>query len=322
MWELFIWAGIFLFSLYLMIKGTDVFLENAERLGLFFKMPAFVIGVLIVGVGTSLPELTSSIVAVLRGVPEVVAAGAVGSNIANILLVGGIVALIGNRIRIDKDLLDAELPFFVLSTALFMGVAWDGKVGLIEALLLTATYAVYLFYLFSAKNGMDVVVAEKRAEIRAERKAMKFFPPGSVVFFAVLGLAGLLGGAKFVVEALIGLAEALKVPPGVLSISALALGTSLPELSVSVRALKKNNFEVALGNIFGSNAFNILLAVGLPALLGGIALDEATLRIGLPILGVASLVLLVIGMARRLYRWEGIMFLILYAFFLLKLIGL
>lgn len=319
--DMAIWVVIFLVALFVMLKGTDLFLENAERAGLIVGLPPFVIGVLIVGVGTSLPELTSSLIAVLQGVPEIVAANAVGSNISNILLVGGLLAVIGARIRINRDLLDAELPFFVISTALFVGVVWDRYVDVIEALLLGATYGVYLMYLFTHDSDGDAVISSVEKEIKKERKILRLLSEGSVLLLLLIGLAGLLVGAKYVVDSVLVLANALTIKPELLAITAVALGTSLPELSVSIKALQKDKFEVALGNIFGSNAFNILLAVGIPALIGGLAVNNITFDVGVPILIIASFILLVIGMARRLYRWEGIMFLIFYAFFILKLFG-
>jgi len=128
-----------------------------------------------------------------------------------------------------------------------------------------------------------------------------------------------LVGAKYVIDAVIVLAGMLSVPPSAISITAIALGTSLPELVVSVQAVKSAKFSVAVGNIFGSNAFNISLAVGIPGVFATLPLDTPTFAIGLPVLLVSSFILLVIGLAHRLHRWEGIMFFILYAFFVMQL---
>lgn len=323
MGEIFFFACVFIVSLYAIIKGADLFIDNAEKIGIFFGMPAFVIGVLIVGVGTSLPELASALSAMLQGTSEIVAANAVGSNIANILLVGGILAVLVKRFRIERNLLDSELPFFVISTALFLGVIFDGTISIIESSLLAGTYGVYLYYLFSKEGHRhDVILGEKEHEIKRERRAVLKLPEFSIVLKGIIGLLVLLIGAKYLIESVITLAEMLKVSPGVISLTAIALGTSLPELSVSMKAMHAGKLGLSIGNIFGSNAFNILLAVGIPGLLGTINVDPKTLGIGVPILAVASFLLFVIGLARKMYRFEGILFLVFYLFFLLKLVGL
>ena len=320
--ELLLWAAVFIISLFVLVRGADLFLENAERIGIFFGLPSFVIGVLIVGVGTSLPELSSAIVAVLRGATEIVSGNAIGSNITNILLIGGVLAVLSRRLTITKDLIDAELPFFVISTALFIGVAADGEISVIESVLLTGTYGVYLYYLFTEEpEAIDVVVAEKQEQVHKHKILGIKLPEMSVVLFALIGLIGIVAGAKYLVDSVIELAHMLHVSPGLISMTAIALGTSLPELSVSIRALQKGKLDVAIGNIFGSNAFNVLMAVGIPGLMGTILLDDLTFSVGLPVLGISSFILLIIGLARKLYRWEGLMFLILYLFFILKLMG-
>lgn len=317
--ELVIWIVVFVVALTFMVGGADLFLHNAERIGLRLGLSSFAIGVIIVGLGTSLPELTSSLIAVIAGVPAIVAANAIGSNIANILLVGGVLAFLGKRITIDHDLLDGELPFFVISTALFAEIAFDGQVTTIESVLLASTFFVYMLYLFSEEYTSSAVVEEVKQQVQHER--FRFFKLSELkmMSFLLLGLSGLLVGAKFVIDAVIALGAMLEVSPDVISITAIAFGTSLPELVVTVKALQKKKLSVAFGNIFGSNAFNILMAVGIPGLFTVLPLDTATFEVGLPVLLVSSLIFLVIGLARKLYRWEGIMFLLLYGFFLMQL---
>lgn len=313
------WIAIFLVSLAVMVRGADVFLRHAEKIGVQLGMSSFVIGVMIVGFGTSLPELTSSLLAVLKGVPEIVAANAIGSNIANILLIGGVLAFLGKRAVIDRDLLDAELPFFVISTALFAEIAFDGTITLIESLLLTATFIVYMVFLFSEDYDSGTMVAEVEKEVHHERfHFLRRFDARSVGLL-VLGLAALVVGAKFVIDAVVAIAGMLHISPGLISITAIAIGTSLPELVVSIQAIRSNKLTVAIGNIFGSNAFNILMAVGIPGLFTMLPFDRPTFEVGLPVLLVSSFIFLVIGLARKLYRWEGIMFFLLYTFFVMQL---
>ncbi|NBD73995.1 calcium/sodium antiporter [Patescibacteria group bacterium] len=323
MFELLFWVVVFAVALGVMVKGADLFLSGAERIGLDLGFSPFVIGVFVVGVGTSLPELTSGIVALIEGAPEIVTANAVGSNVTNIFLVGGIIAVLGGKIAITRNLLDAELPFFVISTSLFLAVAFDGEVTFVEALMLAATYAVYLSYLFSTdvRGEHDLVIEAEEKVIKRERRLLKYLPHGTSFLLALAGLGALVLGAKFVVDAVVALAAILGLTTGVIAMIAIALGTSLPEVSVSVRALQTGKFAVALGNLFGSNAFNVLLAVGIPGLFATLPLGPSTFAVGVPMLAVASVIYLVIGLAQKMYRWEGVLFLILYLFFVLKLVG-
>jgi len=318
--DILIWSIIFIIALAVMVVGAEMFLKNAELVGARMGMSSFVIGAIIVGLGTSLPELTSSLLALLANEPTIVASNAIGSNIANILLVGGVLAFVGKHMVIGKNLLDAELPFFVISTALFAEIAFDGQITFIESVLLASTFVVYMIFLFSKEYESGSVVEAVSEEVQHERFTFFKLHELRSVLMMVGGLVALLIGAKFVIDAVIELATIMSVPPSVISISAIAFGTSLPELVVSVKALQLKKLEVAIGNIFGSNAFNILMAVGIPGLFSTLPLDTPTLTIGLPVLLVSSFIFLVIGLAHKIYRWEGIMFFLLYVFFILQII--
>ena len=319
--EILLWAAMFVGSLFVLTKGANVFIANAEKVGIWIGLPPFVIGVLIVGVGTSLPELAGAIAAVFQGATEIVTANAIGSNITNILLVIGVLATVGGKLVTTKDLIDIELPLFAIATTLFIGVAFDGSVTIIEAALLFATFVIYLVYLLTHEknNGESEVVAEKEKEVHKEKR--KTTPKFKTLLFLGIGLIGLLIGAHFLIRSVIEVAGLIGVGVGVISLTAIALGTSLPELFVSLQALRSKKIDLAIGNIFGSNAFNILMAVGIPGLLGTLVLDEKTLTIGLPIMAAASFIFLIATVSRNIYRWEGMMFLVFYAFFVLKLFG-
>lgn len=317
------WVVVFIASLFVLTKGADVFIKNAEKLGVALGLPAFVIGVLIVGIGTSLPELTSALVAVFAGVTEIVTANAIGSNITNILLIVGMLAAVGGKLIVTKDLIDVELPLFVAATTLFMGVAFDGSITVVESVLLAATFLIYIGYLFGTEkeDGASTLVAEVEKEVSKKRRSWRGIQPLTLVLLAG-GLAGLLLGARYLVESVVALAGLFGVTTGLISLTAIALGTSLPELFVSFKALKDKKIDLAIGNIFGSNAFNILMAVGIPGLFGTLLLGPQTFTIALPVLAAASFIFLVTCISRNIYRWEGLIFLVFYIFFLLKLFGL
>jgi cation:H+ antiporter len=139
------------------------------------------------------------------------------------------------------------------------------------------------------------------------------------IIFIVLGIVAVLIGAHFTVEMVINIATSLAVPLGLVSIFAIALGTSLPELFVTIQALKTNDAELAIGNIFGSNAFNILIVISIPALITPLTADAVVMELGLQVLLAASLIFFVNGLAKQIMRWEGLMMLIFFTFFIVKL---
>ena len=305
------WVGVFIVSLFGLVKGADFLLVSAERIGKYFKLPAFVIGALIVGIGTSLPELASSIAAVLEGAGEIVVANAVGSNIANILLVAGLSAIVGRKIISTKNLVNIEISLLMLSTVLFLGVAYDGMVSQIEAGLVAIAFVIYFSYLLFHREDVDVQ-AEGEPVNKIEVKDYALLVLGS----ALLGL-----GANYLIESVIVLSEVFQISPGVISISAIAVGTSLPEILVSVKAVLRGQTDMAFGNVFGSNVFNMLMIVGTVGIFTELPIDERTLLIGLPMLALATLTFILSSLSMKIYMWEGFMFLVLYLFFMLKIFG-
>lgn len=326
---MFIWIVIFIVSLALLVKSSDWLLESAERIGLALGLSSFVVGVIIVGVGTSFPELISSLFATFRGIYDVPTANAIGSNIANILLVIGIAAVIAKRLQVTKDLIDLDIPLLAISTVLFLGVAWDGQITFAEALILLITYSIYMAYTILHKEGEEVGPPIFR-RVRAfslmtvfgtlTKRVKKI--EGKDILFLVIGLVGLVLGAQYLITSLVKISETAHIATGVIAVTAVALGTSLPELLVSIRAAMQGKSEVALGNIFGSNVFNILVVVGIPALFHSLTIDEATFRIGLPALIISTILFVISGISKRVHLWEGAMYIMVYALFVGKLFNL
>lgn len=310
--QLLQWTIYLAVAIFALVRGADTFVVGAKQMGASLGMSKFAIGVLIVGFGTSLPELASSIAAALDGATEIVVANAVGSNITNILLVVGILAAFGGRIVIKRDLIKTELPIFFIATAHFLAVIWDGQVDRVEALLLLGTFTAYMWYLFVEAEGEDSVdlYKENGGRPRLQAKSLAFI---------LLGVGAVLVGAHFTVEMVVNIAGLAKVPIGLVSIIAIALGTSLPELFVSIQALKTGETELAIGNIFGSNAFNILVVIGIPAMITPLVADVVVMKLGIQVLLAASLIFFVNGLAKQIMRWEGMMMLLFFVFFLIKL---
>jgi len=308
-----LWIVYLAVALFALVRGAGMFVTGAKQVGTSLGMSQFAIGVLIVGFGTSLPEFASSVAAALDGSTEIVVANAVGSNITNILLVVGMLAVIGGGVVIKRDLLKTELPVFFIATTLFVAVVFDGSVDRIEAALLLGTFAAYVWYLFVEGRSEDSVeMVEKSDRPDLDTKSIAYI---------VIGIAAVLVGAHYTVAIVVNIATALAVPLGLVSIAAIALGTSLPELFVSLKSIKDGEAELAIGNIFGSNAFNMLIVVSVPALITPLSADEVVMGLGLKILMAASAIFFVTGLAKQVMRWEGMMMLLFFLFFVAKLLS-
>lgn len=317
------WILIMAISLLVLVKGADLFIEGARQIGIRLGMSAFAVGVLIVGMGTSLPELTTALAAVWSGIPDIVIANAVGSNIANILLVVGVLAFFGGRIIIHQNLIKTELPIFVISTIHFGASVYDGVVDRVEAVLLLATFGAYLWYIvYESKHDPDGDGIPDNDDIQNEKTKISQRSIFRPIILSIIGLIALVGGAKYTIDMAVNIATEIGVPLAFISITAIAIGTSLPELVVTIRAILNKQTEMGVGNIFGSCAFNMLIVVGVPAFIVPQIADAIVMDLGLAIMLVASAILFVSGLARQIMRWEGLMMLIFFVFFIVKLFEL
>jgi cation:H+ antiporter len=306
---IFFWIIIFVVSLTALLKSSDLLIDSSEKIGLRIGLSPFIIGVTIVAFGTSLPELVASFVAVSQGVTDVVTGNAIGSNIANILLVVGVAAIVGKNLRVTKNLIDLDLPLLAISTGIFFMTAADGKITLIESVVLLSTYVVYLFY--TLKYNEDEESKEEKPVITT-MDIIKLF----------IGIAGLSLGAKFLIDSIVNISDVFNIATGVIAVTAVAIGTSLPELIVSVKAVLKGKAEVALGNVFGSNIFNILVVIGLPGIFSVLVIDPMTFSIGIPVLIMSTVLFVISGISKRIHAQEGWLYIILYIVFISKLFEL
>ncbi len=333
---------IFLVSLFFLVMGADWFLKSAEKMGLAIGLSPFIVGVTIVSFGTSFPELFTAITAAFAGVTEIIPANAIGSNIANILLVVGISAIVGGKLVVTKSLIDIDLPLLAIGTVILMGVIWpwEGGEAIItrwESVILLATYGAYLLYTFFHQDERSFGEEDEEDKIptRKERrkhivvnikkeKEIKERPKITLVdwIYLIGGGVALTFSAKYLIDSVINISEILNVAVGVISIVGIAIGTSLPELIVSAKAAFNKKSEIALGNVFGSNVFNSFVVIGIPGIFTDINLDNPTFAIGLPIMILATLLFVISGISRRIHNWEGIFFLSLYIIFVGKILGL
>ena len=314
--ELYLQLIIFVISLFVLIKASDYFTDSAEKIGIYFGMPAFLVGVTIVAVGTSLPELISSVIAVMQGASEIVTGNVVGSNIANIFLVLAISAIIGKKLKITHELIHVDLPLLV-GSALFLAVTvWDGVFTLGEGLL--SLFGIFLYFHYTVRStiegkGFFGKTVDKVSDIIPKKLGVK---PVIILIFSTVFI---YFGAQYTIESIIALSEILNIGKEIIAVSAVALGTSLPELIVSISAAKKGYPEMAVGNVLGSNIFNSFAVMGIPVFFGPLAVEEKTLTLGVPMMLIATFLYFFMTQDREITRWEGGVLFMFYVFFIGKL---
>lgn len=316
------WFFVLVLSLAVLVKAADYFIDASEKIGLIFRISPFFIGVTIVALGTSLPELITSIVAVLKGSSEIVIGNVVGSNIANILLVVGITAIIVKEIKINKNIVNLDLPLLAASTlALIVMISWDGVVNIYEGIISFALYIIYIVYLYKSRHdtvGEEIVKKIEETKEKLIEKKIDFLLIAVLLISAVF----LYLGAKFTVIASLNVAELLGITASVISLSAISIGTSLPELAVTIKAASNGKGDLAIGNVFGSNLFNGTLVVGISSLLGPLQVGSEVMVFAIPFLLIATSLYIFSGMSHKIYNYEGAMFVLIYVMFLGKLFNI
>jgi cation:H+ antiporter len=313
---LLLWSLILMAALAVLIQASSWFTGAAERIGRALGMPIFLIGVTIVAVGTSLPELVASIIAVTRGASEVVTGNVVGSNIANLLLILGLAGVIAGRFRIGYDVAGVDLPFLAGSTFLLVLMLWDGEVGRGEAVLGLLGIGIYFGYALSSGVRGD---SEGAGADDGRPPTSRWWRWGLIL----VGSGGLIYlGAHYTVEAVIELSTLLGIGREVIAASAVALGTSLPEVAVTVVATRRGRPELAVGNVLGSNVFNAFAVIGVSGLVGPLLVPASLLDLAVPTLVAATVLTVFMIMENELTRWEGWLLLLLYGHFLGSLFDL
>ncbi len=310
-----LWIVVFVIALAVLIKASDYFTEAAEKLGLNFGLPPFIIGVTIVALGTSLPELMSSIIAVLKGNTEIVAANVIGSNIANILLVLGVAAIIAKKMKLSYELIHVDLPLLA-SSAIFLTVTiWDGVFTFPEAILSLVGIIIYLAYTVRNTGHED---KETKKEVNALEKNSTIKQTAIVIISAIF----IFIGAKFTIDSVIQVSQMLNIATELIAVSAIALGTSLPELMVSISAARKGKAEIAIGNVLGSNIFNSFVVMGIPTLIKPLTITKETLNFSLPMMVIATILYFIMVQDKEITKYEGAMLVLFYIFFIGKLFNL
>ena len=298
----------------MLIKGADWFVEGASKIAARLGIPKLIIGLTIVAMGTSAPEAAISISAALKSSADIAVGNVVGSNIMNILLILGVTAVI-LPISVKKTTIKYDIPFLFAITSVFVVLGLtDNALGAIDGLILLALFVGYMVYLFISAKNKQSAQPQKSDENKG----------GKILIFIgliVVGCALIVIGSNLTVDSAVFIAKAFGINERIIGLTIIAFGTSLPELVTSVTAAVKGKTDIAVGNIVGSNIFNILFVLGISAIITPVAYQSDFFVDSLICIGTCLLLLVcVINKRNRLKRSGGIIMLICYGAYFVYLI--
>lgn len=303
-WQLLLQVVLLVVGFVMLIKGADWFVDGAASLAGKFGIPQIVIGLTIVAMGTSAPEAAVSISAALQNNAGITIGNVVGSNIMNVLVILGLASVI-IPIAVKKSTIKYEIPFTILVTVVLAVLGlWDNKISRLEGGIMWGLFILYLGYLF---------LMTKKGEAEAEENESKLDKVWKMIVFIIIGGGLIVWGSDVTVDAATSIAKFFHMSDQLIGLTIVALGTSLPELITSVTAAKKGSADIAIGNIVGSNIFNILFVVGTTALITPVVYAQSFFVDS--IVAVATMVvlwLLVLNKDRKLKRWGGAILLVGY----------
>lgn len=316
---MYIWLVV---GFVLLIKGADLFVEGSSSVAKIFKVPTVIIGLTIVAMGTSAPETSVSISAALQGANEIAVSNVVGSNFFNLLVVVGVCALL-QPINITKSLIKRDYPYSIFATVLILAflviglfVSGQPQLTRIDGIILLAAFVFYLvilirFTLISIATGHKVDVEEVKTRSL----------PVSIIFI-VIGLAGVIYGGDFVVNSATAIATTFGMSNTLIGLTIVAIGTSLPELVTSIVAAKKGEADLALGNVIGSNIFNLLLVLGISSTVHTIKVEFDSI-IDTSLLLIVNVVVLAIVLKKKssIGKGVGVFMILMYVVYTGYIIG-
>lgn len=311
---------LFILGFIFLIKGADILVDGSTTVAKRFGISSIIIGLTIVAFGTSMPELIVNVLASLSGANGISIGNVIGSNIANILLILGVTAII-KTISVQKNTTWKEIPFslfaailvVVLANGFFINEKSNGVITQTDGLILILFFAVFLYYMFS-------IAKTTRLNIEIIKHNPSLIKP---IILIILGIISLFLGGKWVVDGAVEIAKIFNISETVIGISVVAIGTSLPELVTSIVASLKKNTDIAVGNIVGSNIFNIFWVLGLSSVISPIKIDPSSI-IDFYMLIFASVLLfgfLFVGNPdkniKTINRWQGVVFVTIYIAYIL-----
>lgn len=295
----------------LLIKGADFFVEGSSSVAKRLRVPSIIIGLTIVAMGTSLPECAVSVTASMTNNNALAVSNAVGSNIFNLMVVCGACALFA-PLAIQKDTLKREFPFSIICALLLMGLGYIGMtLGHIDGVILLVIFVCYILWM--VRSALKARAAGNDA---GEEEEIEILPVWRCIVYIVGGAVAIKFGGDFVVDGASVIAAGFGLSQNLIGLTVVALGTSLPELVTSIVAAKKDEVDMALGNVIGSNVFNILFVLGIAATISPIAFIMENIIDILLLVAMSVLVWILAWTKQKIDRREGILMLFVYAVYL------
>ncbi len=298
----------------LLVWGADRFVMGAAATARLLGIPPLLIGLTIVGFGTSAPEILVSVVASLQGNPGLAIGNAIGSNITNIALILGTTALV-TPLAVDSGIMRREMPILIGTTVFAYLLLMDGKLGFGDGLALLFGLLVMLGWVIyvglSSRDSKDPMAAEYAAEIPTDLSLTR------ALIWLLIGGIVLMVGSRMLVWGAVGIAQHFGISDLIIGLTIVALGTSLPELAATIASALKNEPDIAIGNVIGSNMFNLLAVLGIPGILSPSVVDSAVLSRDMPVMVILTVAMLVMAYGShgkgRINRLEATLLLAAYA---------
>lgn len=300
----------------LLVKGADIFVEGSSKIAEKLNIPQIVIGLTIVAFGTSAPEAAVSIASAYRGTSEIAVGNIIGSNVANVLLILGVSGLIGPLV-IKRNTLRKEIPFVIFITLLLLMLGLrDGFLSKIDGCILLAFFGLFLYYLYGLIQRGEETSLDDVPELEENDHMWK------LICMVIIGAIAIVFGSRFTVNSASAIASHFGVSERVIGLTIVSIGTSLPELVTSVSASMKGKTDIAIGNIIGSNIFNILLVLGLASVVSPmpIPFPHQFLFDGLVAIGAIIMFILFIGKDMKLKRLGAGVMLVSYVVYLVNIL--
>jgi cation:H+ antiporter len=303
-------VSLFLLGLIVLVAGAEALTRGAVRVARALGISPFVIGFTLIGFGTSAPELVVCVAAALKGSPEIALGNVVGSNIANVGLVLGLAALI-RPLTAHMRLLWVELPLVIGASLALWFLCRDNVLSRADGGVLLAGFAVLSVYMYRSARAEPPEVKAELGHVAAGR--MRVWVAGVLV---VAGLVGLVGGAQTMIEAAVEIARGFGVSEWLIGVTVVAVGTSLPEIAAALAAAYRGESDLVLGNVAGSNLFNILLILGVTVVVRPVTVSDRVATYELPVMVAFSLLFLAVLVGGlKVHRYEGVALLLAYAAF-------
>lgn len=303
-------ALLLVLGIIVVLRAADWLTNGSVGLARRMGVPQIVIGLTIVAIGTSMPEFFVSLMSAVNGTPDLAVGNIVGSNIFNALLIVGVAAMV-TPITILPSTVKKDIPVAVFASVLLMGMTLDGHISRIDAAILFAFFLVFIWLtLRGAKTGESTEDAQTGKQLTV----------GKSIWFMLCGLIGLVAGSQVFVSNASALAHTIGISDAVIGLTIVAGGTSLPELATSVVAAKKGNSGIAIGNVLGSNVFNILMILGITGLVQPMTITGITM-VDLAMMVVSMVLLWLFSFTKyRIQRWEGVVLTVVFVGYLSWLI--